>query len=502
MAATWQLDLATWQLRPRDAAARPRDAAARPRDAAAADLAARQLDLATWELDPATWQLDLATWQLDLATWQLDLATWQLDPATWQLDPGTWQLDLATPPPNLATPPPNLATPPPNLATPRLTHGAPVTFPTRGAVTAPVRDIAASLTSSCRRERASGCAMSSSAQATHVIAPKSGAGRRRKLLVHAVFGAVGLVALGLLVRGVGPATLFAILRRSAHWLPVLFAIDALRVVAEAVGTRSLSERVRRRVPLGELARIHIVAYAVAMVMPAGRATGEAVKATMLARHVGAPEAAAVGAANQSTSMLGGALGAIPCAAAALWLTGPSRLTGGLAAFVVVTLAGFAALQIACRRRGLAAVVLRRFTRMKDATTAFQNALERIPVVPWGATLAALASRALLVVELGVLLLVLGGRHGPLQALVAHGVGMLGGTLGDLVPGQLGAMDGAFALAAPTLGLALVDGVAVSVMLHCVQALWAVGGWVLPLLWKARAHGEAGAAPALLPRESA
>jgi uncharacterized membrane protein YbhN (UPF0104 family) len=334
--------------------------------------------------------------------------------------------------------------------------------------------------------------MSSSARRFLVIDPQPGVGRggdtqtkgrsgRHRLIVHAVFGAAGLVALGLLVRGVGPATLLAILRRSARWLPLLFAIDALRVVAEAVGTWSLSERVRRRVPLAELARIHVVAYAVAMVLPAGRATGEAVKAAMLARYLGAPEAAAVGAANQTTSMLGGAIGALPCVAAALWLTGASRLAGGLAGFVVVTLAGFTVLQIAFRRRGLAAALLRRFTRMEHATSAFQDAIERIPVVPRGATLAALASRALVVVELGVLLLALGGRHGPAQALLAQGVSQLGGALGDIVPGQLGAMDGAFALAAPTLGLALVDGVAISVMLHCVQALWAVIGWTVPLL---------------------
>jgi len=75
-----------------------------------------------------------------------------------------------------------------------------------------------------------------------------------------VFGVVGLGALGLLVRGVGPATLLAVLRASARWLPLLFAIDALRVVAEAASTWSLSERVRRRVPIAELARVHLVGF--------------------------------------------------------------------------------------------------------------------------------------------------------------------------------------------------------------------------------------------------
>lgn len=336
--------------------------------------------------------------------------------------------------------------------------------------------------------------MSSSTAAYPVIDSRVGSGRegrayavragRRKLFVHTAFGVVGAGALFLLVRGVGAETLFGILRALARWLPLLFALDALRVVAEAVATWSLSERVRRRVPLAELARIHLVGYAIAMTMPAGRAAAEAVKAAMLARFIGLPEAAAVGAANQTTSMLGGILGGLPCVAAALWITGLSPLTGAFAAFVLITLVGFTALQVTCRQRGLGAALLHRFTRMEQATGAFHEALARIPVVPPVATLAAFLGRVVVAVELAVLLFALGGRHGVGAALLAQGVNLVGGTVGDFVPGQLGATDGAFALAAPYLGVALASGVAVSVMLHCVQAMWAVIGWTAPLFWKA------------------
>jgi hypothetical protein len=95
-----------------------------------------------------------------------------------------------------------------------------------------------------------------------------------------------------------------------------------------------------------------------------------------------------------------------------------------------------------------------------------------------------AHRAVVLVEMVVLLYALGGRHGPGEALLAQGVGLVGGAVGDFVPGQLGATDGAFALAAPTLGLALADGIAIAVMLHAVQAIWAVIGWTVPLFWKA------------------
>jgi len=307
--------------------------------------------------------------------------------------------------------------------------------------------------------------------------------------VHAAAGALGIAAFAALVRGVGAAQIFDIVRALAGWLPLLIAIDAVRVVAEAAATVALSEPVRRRVPLGELCRVHLISYAVSSTMPAGRAAGEAVKAAMIARFVGAPSAAALGVANQANQMLGSALGAVPCVVAALWLTGFSALTAVIAVFVLVTVTGVTLFQLACRSRGVGAALLGRFNRIAHATSAFHDAIERIPVASPAATAAALLHRAAAVVQLGVLLWALGGRRGLGEALLAQGVSLVGGAVGDFVPGQLGATDGAFALAAPYLGLSLVDGIAISVMLHCVQAFWAVVGWTVPLFWKAPARVE-------------
>jgi hypothetical protein len=307
---------------------------------------------------------------------------------------------------------------------------------------------------------------------------------RRKVLVHAAFGVVGLIAIALLVRGVGAATLFAIVRASARWLPLLVAIDALRIVAEGFATCSLSARVRRQVPLAELVRVHLVGYAIGMNMPAGRVTAEAVKAAMLSRYIGAPEAAAVAAGNQTSVMLGNVVGMVPCMVAAIWMTGWSPLVCSFGLLALFTAVLFAMFQLACRRSRLGGALLRRVTRFEHATEAFQAAIERVPIVPVGATLAALAARAVAALELGVLLWALGGRHSVGHALLAQGVNLIGGSLGDVVPGQLGATDGAFALAAPSLGLAVVDGIALSVLLHCVQAVWAVVGFTLPFFWKA------------------
>jgi uncharacterized membrane protein YbhN (UPF0104 family) len=343
-----------------------------------------------------------------------------------------------------------------------------------------------------------------------VIDPQVGAGReremssakagRRKLLVHGAFGAVGLVALGLLVHGVGAATLFAIVRASARWIPVLFAIDALRVVTEAAATWSFSERVRRRVPLAELARVHLVGYAIAMVMPAGRAAAEAVKAAMLSRFVGVPHAAAIGATNQTTSFLGSVLVGVVCVLASLALTGLSPIFYGVLAFTIATLVLFTLVQLALRRRDLSGALLKRFAKAEQTSASFQDAIAEMPVVPLLGTLMTFLNRLVVVVELGLLLFVLGGKTGVLEALLAQSVSLVAGTIGDLVPGQLGASDGAFALAARYLGVAAATGIAISVLLHCVQMIWAVIGWTVPFVWKAprEAAVEEARAPLLLP----
>jgi hypothetical protein len=315
---------------------------------------------------------------------------------------------------------------------------------------------------------------------------------RRKAVLHGIFAVVGLVAMALLVRSVGPSALVTALRSSARWLPLLFALELGRVATEIWATRSLSAAVRARVPFVELTRAHVLGYAIASVMPAGRAAGEALKAAMLSRFVGAPEAAAVGAANQSSAMLGGALAAIPCVIAAYSLTGTSALTGSLAVFTVVSLFIVAAFQIACRRRDVGGALIRKITKMEESSTSFEAAIGRIPPVPLVATIAALASRALFTIELVVLLHATAGVMGFGRTWLTLGVSLVGGAIGDMVPGQLGASDGAFALAAGTLGITAADGVAIAMTQHVVQLAWGALGFALPFVWRSSRDPRAAA----------
>jgi hypothetical protein len=299
--------------------------------------------------------------------------------------------------------------------------------------------------------------------------------RSSRIALRVTFGIVGAGAAALLVRGVGPSQLVAILRESARWVPLLLAIEAVRILCEVAATAVLSRRVRERVRLGELLRIHLTGYAAAVFLPAGRAMCEAIKAAALAKRVGGAHAAAIGATNQSLALLGGAIiGSIGVVTAYL-TAGFSPVTGAIALYVLTAAAGFAVVQIACRRRSIGGFFGQRFARMRAASASFHEALGEIPVVPRAALAIVVLERALQALEIGVAIRAVGGAFGLRISFLAQGISLVGGSLGDLIPGQLGAVDGAFALAAPMLGIASVAGVAVAVLVRCAQLAWMAVG---------------------------
>src|SRR5690348_10446082 len=77
---------------------------------------------------------------------------------------------------------------------------------------------------------------------------------RAKVVLQAVFGVVGVAALVLLIRSIGAQNLAGTLSLAAPWLPLVLALDVLRMGCEALGTFYLSHRVRR-LPAADLARI-------------------------------------------------------------------------------------------------------------------------------------------------------------------------------------------------------------------------------------------------------
>jgi hypothetical protein len=316
----------------------------------------------------------------------------------------------------------------------------------------------------------------------------------RRTLLHTGGAALGVLALVLLVRGVGTATFFHLVLASAPWLPLLLALEAARLGTEVAMTYTVTRGVRERVPTGDLWRIHFICYGVSLVLPAGRETAEATRAAMLSPYIGGANAAAVGYCNQSMAVLGGVLIAIPSIVAAIVLTGLSPIVATLGGFLLAASGTFAAIQLVARRREVGGLIGRYFAKAAPAALAFQDATRSLPVFPIGPTAAAFAGRVVQVLEYTVLLTALGRRHGVAESLIAQGVNLLGGALGDFIPGQVGATDSAFALAAPALGITMADGVTIAVLIHFVQLVWSLIGLSAPLWWRLRGRAPAEAAP--------
>ncbi len=73
-------------------------------------------------------------------------------------------------------------------------------------------------------------------------------------------------------------------------------------------------------------------------------------------------------------------------------------------------------------------------------------------------------RAAQTAEYGVILLAVGGVLTPVSALVVQGIHLVGAAIGDFIPGQLGAVEGAYRAFASTLGFGADPARALSIAL--------------------------------------
>ncbi len=320
-------------------------------------------------------------------------------------------------------------------------------------------------------------------QTDAVAVPAAARPSARRLALHAAFGLAGVGAMTAMVIKVGPAVLFGALQRCATFLPLLAAIEIVRLGLEVVATRALSPRVKKDVPIATLVRAVIVGFAVSAVMPAGRVSAEATKAAMTARYLGGPRAAAIAAANQCLALFSGAAIAVVCAFVAWIELGPTGVAWGCLVSAIMTTLAYAGVQFATRARSISGFLGRRFAKIRAATASFQDALAELPILHPGAAAIWFFARVLQTLEFGILVFAVGGGFRFASAFIAEGIAVAGGAAGDFIPGQLGATDGAFALSASSLHVSVADAIAIAIVAHFLQLAGAAACALAPLLWR-------------------
>src|SRR5687767_13722087 len=99
----------------------------------------------------------------------------------------------------------------------------------------------------------------------------------------AVLVGMGVVA-GLVYQS-GPRDVWAAITRAPLFFLVVWALEFVVAAAETWGAVLLYGPERKKVPTRDLLRISLFCYALTGVVPFGRASGEAARATMMARFV-------------------------------------------------------------------------------------------------------------------------------------------------------------------------------------------------------------------------
>lgn len=318
-----------------------------------------------------------------------------------------------------------------------------------------------------------------------------------------LMAAFGVLTFGLLLWNLGDLEVLRSLLSLSSFLPVLLVLELGRLGCEVLGTRALLTAAGARVPTLPLLRGQLIAQALDVVMPAGRAAAEAAKASVYARYLGLPQAAAIATMLQLAVLVANACWAIAGYLASRDAPLPHALR--------LALLGFAA-AMSCLVLGVSAFAASPSARklfghlrfVEVSLQRFASLLRSAPRQLMNAVFAQLLARSMQALQLIVLGYALGAEPSLARAAIMEAVYLVGAASGELVPAQLGTTDAAFVLAAPAFGLTQGAAFSASLMLHAVQllagamaCLGAFGAWWL----ESRRAGDKVSLPALESRGS-
>jgi uncharacterized membrane protein YbhN (UPF0104 family) len=121
-------------------------------------------------------------------------------------------------------------------------------------------------------------------------------------------------------------------------------------------------------------------------------------------------------------------------------------------------------------------LLQRFPRIARALGDFRVAIRSLPRFPAGALAWLVLGRFAQVLLIAVLARAVGAAFSVAGPFVAQAVLLIGATVGDVIPGQIGAFEAAFSLFSSAIGMSMANAVAVALLIHLVQASWVVVGF--------------------------
>lgn len=308
--------------------------------------------------------------------------------------------------------------------------------------------------------------------ATRVAHPKAS---RRALwnLGRALLFVGGLGFVGFLVKQAGARQVAEVLAQAAPWLVPILALESAFLVCETLAIRGLIGKTSQRVPRAAWVRSATLAYALMVLLPAGRAAGEVARATELSHYVEKGKATFAGARLGGASLLAiSAMSAIAAPIARFWGEPGSSFAALLAVNAVATAVLGTAIVALSHSRALKRRLVARFPSLDHGSHDGHD--ENVAPLPVGAALLCFGARCAQVVQYGIVLCAVGGVLTVPRAVLASGAHLVSASAGDLVPAQMGVNEGAYSAFAGALGLghAPERAVAIALVIRVAQLMLA------------------------------
>lgn len=309
---------------------------------------------------------------------------------------------------------------------------------------------------------------------------------------------LGVVAVAFLVRESGPERVLEVILQALPWAPVIFALEVAWISMDAFALRSIYADRGRGIPLSDWVRSSLTAYAVMVLLPAGRAGGEAMRAVHLSKYVGMLSATAA-AQVQGSTLFANAVISLPCfiaVASVVGVTHPLSLVAALNGVATLVL-GLGVMFVTSRSK-LGASLARRFSFMKQYAEQLDDASAPLTAFPRGAVAWTVFGRVLQTLQYGLILLAIGGQLTLTSALVSQGIHLVGAGLGDMVPNAVGITETAYRLSADVLGFGEEPARAIAIALVARLTQYTLAGLALLAGAALRAPPDASRKEAPLP----
>lgn len=263
---------------------------------------------------------------------------------------------------------------------------------------------------------------------------------------------LGASAMAGLVTHIGPSLVWATLSAAKIYLPLILALEFSWMAFEGGAVRNLLGETFKQVPPQAWREARLVHFATFVVVPMGRTSAEVARASLLSRHVGKARAASVGAIMQAMTLSANAIVSLVCAVVVYASTDSLPLGLALLVNVGVTGAMGVTMYSALRHGNLGGFAARKIKKLKDHGPELDEHLRETRPRHGTALFYCVGARLLQTLQYGVILAAVAHAFSFSGAFVAQGIQLVGRSMGDMIPNQVGVTEAAFSGFASALGL--------------------------------------------------